>query len=48
MQVLSLQELAEADVDVIVFAPCGFDIARSTRELHACGLLETALWQVSD
>ena len=31
---LSWEELAAADPDVIVVAPCGFDLARAASEMH--------------
>ncbi|MDJ0864979.1 MAG: cobalamin-binding protein [Myxococcota bacterium] len=39
----SLDELASADPDVIVIAPCGFDLARTRAELPA--LVEQPGWQ---
>ncbi len=48
---MSWEELVAADPDVIVIAPCGFDLARTEQELHfltvAAGLERPAGAQVS-
>jgi hypothetical protein len=41
-----VEELAEADPDVIVWHPCGYGLARTAQELSLCGLLERPEWQV--
>lgn len=38
---LSLSQLAAAEPDVIVFAPCGFDLARSAKDLHEAAWRES-------
>jgi iron complex transport system substrate-binding protein len=40
---LSWEELVEADPDVIVIAPCGFDLARTVQEMH--WLTERPAWR---
>jgi len=42
---VSVQELADADPDFIIFACCGFSVERSARELEQCGLLRNPAWQ---
>ena len=39
----TVEQVREADPDIIVFAPCGFDVARTEREARA--LLATTAWQ---
>ena len=39
---LTWEELAEADPDVVIVAPCGFDLARTGQEMH--WMTERAGW----
>ena len=41
MEVLSLEQLAAAGPEVIVFVPCGYDLERGARELLATPLLQS-------
>ena len=40
---VSVDEVRAADPEIVVFAPCGFDVGRSERESRA--LLETEAWR---
>ena len=41
MAVISLEQLAAADPEIIVFVPCGYDLERGARELLNTPLLQT-------
>ena len=41
VEVLSLEQLAAADPEVIVFVPCGYDLERGARELLQTPLLQS-------
>jgi iron complex transport system substrate-binding protein len=41
---IDLQQLAAEDPDVIVLAPCGFDLKRTAKEMALIGLLDDPAW----